>query len=83
MTKYIDADALEYGPDSFKTIYEVKRYIDKQPSANVAEVVYGEWCKHGLGTHQYFCSVCGGKESAPRPHCPRCGARMDGEKEGQ
>ena len=51
-------------------------------AADVAKVVHGEWLKHGLGTHQWFCSVCEGKESAKRPYCPRCGAKMDGEKEG-
>ena len=46
---------------------------------NVEKVVHGEWMKHGLGTHQWFCSVCEGKESAKRPYCPRCGARMESE----
>ena len=35
------------------------------------------WRQERRGRHQYFCSVCGGKESAPRVWCPRCGAHMD------
>ena len=41
------------------------------------EEIKAEWIQKKKGAHQYFCSVCGGKESSPRIWCPRCGCRMD------
>lgn len=41
------------------------------------ESVRAYWKQERPGGHQYFCSVCGGKESAPRVWCPRCGTHMD------
>ena len=49
--------------------------IDAQPTVDAVPVVKGEWERNG-NSHQYFCSVCGGKESAPRKFCPSCGAKM-------
>lgn len=95
MTKYIDADALEYTPDSFKTNYEVKLYIDKQPAADVAEVVHGRWIREdetqALLSVMWHCSKCEiplemngiyTPIGAGYKYCPNCGAKMDGEKEG-
>lgn len=41
------------------------------------EKIRAHWIRKQKGAHQYFCSVCGGKESGPRVWCPRCGTRMD------
>ncbi|MBR1616323.1 MAG: hypothetical protein IJ673_12735, partial [Treponema sp.] len=41
------------------------------------EVVKAAWIQKEKGARQYFCSVCGGKESAPRVWYPRCGTHMD------
>lgn len=41
------------------------------------ERVRAYWIRKKKGAHQVFCSVCGGKESAPRVWCPRCGTHMD------
>lgn len=40
------------------------------------EAVQACWIRNRERAHQYFCSVCGGKECAPREWCPRCGTRM-------
>lgn len=41
------------------------------------EKVRAHWILKEKGAHRYYCSVCGGKESAPRVWCPRCGTHMD------
>lgn len=41
------------------------------------EQIRAHWIKKSKSAHQYFCSVCGGKESGPRVWCPRCGTHMD------
>jgi hypothetical protein len=47
------------------------------PSADVVEVVHGEWIQ--MNGHRY-CNVCGHKDSPIlTKYCPNCGARMDGE----
>ena len=59
--------------------------IEDAPTADVAEVVHGEW-KQGV---PYVCSICGKpapdeKNTSERyscwasPYCPHCGAKMDG-----
>lgn len=40
------------------------------------EMIEAHWIKRSKTAHQYFCSVCGGKESGPREWCPRCGTHM-------
>lgn len=40
------------------------------------EKIEAHWIKRSKTAHQYFCSVCGGKESGPREWCPRCGTHM-------
>ncbi len=67
----------------------------RRPSADVAEVVHGEWedkyhivplygDKQMRGTFK-TCSVCRfivvGESLGPLTYCPNCGARMDGGKE--
>lgn len=52
---------------------EVVFYFENPDAGSVKKKGY--WTQGGK-SHQYFCSVCGGKESAPRPWCPRCGTKM-------
>ena len=49
--------------DDIHNAYE-RGYADGVKSADR----HGEWKRGGL-KHQYFCSVCGGKEGAPRTFC--------------
>lgn len=53
-------------------------------SADVVEVVHGEWIAHG---YKWRCSVCNCKlnlDGTPMENgfyfCPNCGAKMDGER---
>lgn len=50
--------------------------IDLQPTADVQEVRHGKWIKSDFDV---ICSICGYIESAPRPFCSECGAKMDKE----
>lgn len=73
----------------------VVQKIDEAPTADVVEVVHGEWLKSewGYPDRTLTCSLCGFQyDSAdyktPKfnqkvlPYCPHCGARMDGGKHG-
>lgn len=95
MPRYIDAermreDWLENGENEY--VYDtnaVLESIDRQPTADVVEVVHGEW----IDNH---CSICGmtplGEEfwehldlEPPKfeyymNYCPECGAKMDKKK---
>lgn len=64
------------------------RYVKRQPPADVAPVVHGEWRTIGANFDRLFCSSCG---QAALPNvkmlahfaitfkfCPLCGAKMDG-----
>lgn len=39
------------------------------------ETIQAHWIRET--PHRYLCSVCGGKESAPRTWCPRCGTHTN------
>ena len=64
--------------------------MDKIPTADVVEVKHGEWKKisvaseHGYGQVYYQHSSCEINSTelfqCPYERCPRCGAKMDGEK---
>ena len=91
MSKYINADAIEYheiydGQEFVRVAYGDD--IDNIPSADVVEVVRGEW--EMINPQLAKCSVCGGYESTngkdmtgkgvifktQKKYCPHCGARM-------
>lgn len=65
----------------------LRRYVKRQPAADVAPVRHGYWIDKPTGRYrqwQSWCSVCenrsgiGGIESnRHKPYCPNCGARMD------
>lgn len=97
MARYIDADEIrQYFIDMVRvlgrelSVNYIVHTIDKQPTADVAEVKHGEWkdkFNRSRMVTQSFCSVCGehsgvgGRESnRHKPYCPNCGAKMDGDK---
>ena len=41
------------------------------------EQVRANWIQKSKGAHQYFCSICGCKQSYPSVWCPKCGTHMD------
>lgn len=102
MSRYIDADALiaKYGKKlmcneiTSEEYYAIKVPLDYIPTADVVEVVHGEWHpRTDLPKQEIFiCSVCGGwayspwigNRKKPKPnwckykYCPNCGADMRG-----
>lgn len=60
---------------------EPSQYIEELPAADVVKVKHGCWF-HDIN-NLYACSKCLGRETMshrnPKPYCPNCGARMDGD----
>ena len=55
------------------------------PTADVQEVKHGEWL-HKNG--EMYCSICGSEALMDEvyyqsPHCPNCGAKMDGGQKSE
>lgn len=77
-----------------KSVCGVQKYeIAAIPAADVYHMVHGEWeeIKHSAYDStwgddviwfMYACSSCGGEAVSNFPHCPFCGAKMDGERKG-
>lgn len=105
MPRYIDADMLRnkvkmetnpYGKPTleYASGLKVLTMIDKQLTADVAEVKHGEWevCsdEYEICASEFVCSIC--KESfvsseltdeqffQMMKYCPNCGAKMGGER---
>ena len=98
--RYVNYDKLleerhRLGLDETSKIHKVNafnQFIDRMPTADVAEVKHGEWISASpCGYYDFYCSCC--KEFAityedsnyrERYHltdyCPFCGAKMDGGK---
>lgn len=88
MSIYIDREDLlknlkQFAPEYLKPL--IISLIEKQPTADVAEVrrgkwqpCYEDWRKQIEGDE---CSACGfqhyGTNIRNYPYCPNCGARMD------
>lgn len=94
MPRYIDADELY---DILSLFYDteivrkdkVARFIAEQtlfdikeiPTADVQEVVHGEWMPEraiSLKLTAYRCTECRNIYTAMTRYCPACGAKMDG-----
>lgn len=86
MPRYIDAEVLkQLRDDVISGKLDIKTegdLIDVCPTADVVEVVHGEWVKSkwGYPDRTLTCSECGeGIDKKPAfPYCPRCGAKMKG-----
>ena len=62
-------------------------------TADVAPVRHGRWIEPSrlyYGAKQYECSLCYSDKfwnkhsiTVKYPHCPNCGAKMDGERKGE
>lgn len=79
-------------------IGKVKNYISTEPTADVVEVVHGEWVEtyQPLGFDEVKCAECSscGEDwimdddvciddyKAHWKYCPCCGAKMDGKENG-
>lgn len=100
MPKYIDADAfydelernkemmLKQGgwsaPVIASSIDIVQRRIKGYPTADVAPIVRGHWCRCYKKELGIYCSVCaetvkvdGSPNLSCLKYCPNCGAKMD------
>ena len=87
--RLIDADALieSMGVSDAVMRYEIKDYIDSQPTVDAVPVKHGRWIKGGYacGENEYKCSACGETEwrtgCARMKYCMCCGSRMDLEEQ--
>lgn len=83
--KTIDQEANFYGGfgDNVITASELRRCIETVPTIDAVPVVHAEWKINADGYYPY-CSAC--KKEPPgrcmTAHCPSCGAKMDGGKNG-
>lgn len=81
MARYIDADALlkckvQLYDENGVGLYAVGTGdILRMPTADVVEVVHGEWIDKG---HYRYCSVCNYNNPHIYNYCPNCGADMRG-----
>lgn len=93
MPRYIDRIELVKNLDRFAHEHLtplLRTLIEKQPTADVEEVKHSEWKKisvsseHGYGQVYYQHSSCEINSTelfqCPYERCPRCGAKMDGDK---
>lgn len=100
MARYIDAEKFEdeMYHESFEKDSDMQKWdsgcwiryklfadcLEKQPTADVVEVVHGEWITVTLsrGRKTILCSNCRGhlETFGLTDYCPRCGAKMDGTK---
>lgn len=72
------------------TPQRVKTLLLRQPAADVAEVVHGQWYMlDDCANAGLYCSACGRRvhheefayKKLKSKYCPHCGARMDGAAE--
>ena len=96
MVEYIEREALlsfiDAATDNSGMGYVVartlKRFVKRQPAADVAPVRHGRWayCDTYMdGITMFTCSCCGDKQNGrngwswKKNFCPNCGAKMDVE----
>lgn len=77
---YFDSGDIRYG------ILVAINQVEKQPTADVAEVRHGKWITPTKINGRTFdiphCSVCGNVPCDKGKYCPNCGADMRGDKNG-
>ena len=86
MKEYIERGTLLKELERFPHLQMAGGIVRSMPKEDVVEVKHEEWklCK---GSITYSCTYCDYK-AFPREQeewffCPRCGAKMDGERKGQ
>lgn len=74
-----------------QTLGEAYGIIQEMPTVDAVPVVHGRWIDlKPQGDSRFMCTVCKWKEKVPTcmgeptiwSFCPSCGARMDGEGNG-
>ena len=62
----------------------LRRLLDSQPTVDAESVRHGRWIEVDIGDCCYRCSECGFIRDAYLldigNYCPKCGAKMDGER---
>lgn len=84
MPEYIDREALYEKITALRSVDcaalyrgDVETAIKEAPTADVEEVVHGEWLE---GNKRQSCSKCLYRGARAWSYCPVCGAKMDGKE---
>ena len=89
--RLIDANAVDYENImcSLSQLRWLNAIIERQPTVDAVEVVHGKWdkpSKYGLGDKfdglGVVCSACADYCDNLYRYCPNCGAKMDGDGNG-
>lgn len=77
MIEYIDREAVckALNSEGYTKNMRVHKKVLNIPAADVVEVRHGQWNGGATG---WECSVCTIESNNTYPHCPYCGAVMDG-----
>ena len=92
--EYIEREAfMEFWNKEFRHLYPNDKYLvalANFPTADVVEVVHGEWIEHewaeeenGLIISNFECSACHNWKRKRSDYCPNCGAKMDGKGDAE
>ena len=98
MAKYIEREALMRDARrtcaivcGMADIFDIECLVYDQPACDVVKVQHGEWepivdLKTSKYRYQHTCGACGKSifddNKFNYPHCPNCGAKMDGKGGG-
>ena len=95
MAEYINRKQIQYTwwqkqDGTFTDGVTLESIINAMPTADVVEVVHGEWIADRSPVEVEFrCSECGysyieadSYQNCDYNYCPNCGAKMDGDKNG-
>jgi len=74
---HLYSESVKYGHGEYCYLM-ARRMALEVPTADVVEVVHGEWKKR-KNWRLYVCSACSHENDEPYRYCPNCGAKMDGK----